>query len=91
MLQCDGVVWAVSVQLSPILLLLLCTADQASQQLQAVAARGLGASSMLLDDGMSAAELAAMRAELEAYKVGGAITARLSIAQAVDAKYFKST
>lgn len=46
---------------------------------------------MLLDDGMSAAELAAMRAELEAYKVGGAITARLSIAQAVDAKYSKST
>jgi hypothetical protein len=46
---------------------------------------------MLLDDGMSAAELAAMRAELEAYKVGGAITTRLSIAQAVDAKYSKST
>jgi hypothetical protein len=30
---------------------------------------------MLLDDGMSAAELAAMRAELEAYKVGGTVIA----------------
>lgn len=52
------------------------TANGQQQQPQggaaAVLSRGL-TSSMLLDDGsmLSAAELAAMRAEVEAYKVGG--------------------
>lgn len=61
-----------------LLLLSLLPADQATQQ--AAASRGLGASSMLPDDGMSAAELAAMRAELEAYKVGEALAESLMIA-----------